>query len=79
MEQELERALAKERGLRRQGVAGGTVIPITIDDYVFNEWDGKHKATLLERYIGDFRDQSPESYSESFKRLVEALDRSRRP
>ena len=79
MEQELERGLAKERELRRQGVSGGTIIPIAIDDYVFDEWDGKYRATLLERYVGDFRDHRPESYGESFKRLVEALDRSRRP
>jgi TIR domain/Pentapeptide repeats (9 copies) len=78
VEQELERALAKERELRRQGVPGGTVIPITIDDYIFDEWDGKYKSTLLERYIGDFRDQSPESYDENFERLVKSLDRSRR-
>jgi hypothetical protein len=79
VEQELERALAKERELRRQGAPSGTVIPITIDDYIFDGWDGKYQATLLERYIGDFRDHRPESYAESFRRLVEALDRSRRP
>jgi hypothetical protein len=79
VEQELERALAKERKLTRQGVPGGTVIPITIDDYVFDEWDSKYKATLLERYIGDFRDHRPDSYAVSLKRLTEALDKSRRP
>ena len=79
VEQELERALAKERKPTRLGVPGGTVIPITIDDYIFDEWDGKYKATLLERYIGDFRDHRPESYAESLRRLTEALDRSRRP
>jgi hypothetical protein len=79
VEQELERALAKERELRRKGIPAGTVIPITIDGYVFDEWEGRYQATLLERYIGDFRDQSPESYARSFKRLVESLDRSQRP
>jgi hypothetical protein len=79
VEQELERALAKERELVRRGVSGGMVIPITIDDYIFDDWDGKYRATLLERHVGDFRDQSPESYNESFKKLVEALNRSRRP
>jgi hypothetical protein len=79
VEQELERALAKERQLSRHGVSSGIVIPITIDDYIFDEWDGKYRTTLLERYVGDFRDHSPGSYDESFKRLVETLDKSRRP
>jgi uncharacterized protein YjbI with pentapeptide repeats len=80
VEQELERALAKEREDRRRGLSsGGALIPITIDDYVFNEWESPYRATVLGRYIGDFRDRRPEPYAESLNGLVEALDRSRRP
>lgn len=79
IEQELERALAKERELRRTGKEIGTLIPVTIDDYVFTEWSGHYRSTVIERNIGDFRDLSIESYTESLRKLVSALDRSRCP
>jgi uncharacterized protein YjbI with pentapeptide repeats len=79
VEQELERALAKERDFRRSGSATGTVIPIAIDDYIFTEWDGKYRSTILERHIGDFRNQDVDAYAKAVKRLINALDKSNRP
>jgi len=78
VEEELERALAKEREMRRAGSpTSGTVIPITIDDYVFVNWDGRYRSTILERHVGDFRNQ--EEYPEALQRLVDALNKLIRP
>lgn len=77
VEQELERALAKERELRRTGIEARMIIPVTIDDYVFSEWSGRYRATVLERHVADFQDTSTEHYSESLASLVAALNASR--
>jgi TIR domain/Pentapeptide repeats (8 copies) len=78
VEQELERALEKEREFRRSGHNIGTIIPITIDDYVFAEWSSRYRATVLERKVGDFRNADTQAYAESLGQLVAALDRDRR-
>ena len=78
VEQELERALEKEREFRRSGLEIGTIIPVTIDDYVFNEWGGRYRATVLERKVGDFRSTDMQAYAESLRQLVAALDKDRR-
>ena len=79
VEQEVERALAKERTLRRGGEAGSTLIPITIDDYVFDGWDSKFKASVVDKHVGDFRHwRTPDAYATAFERLRMALDASRR-
>jgi uncharacterized protein YjbI with pentapeptide repeats len=77
VEQELERALEKEREFRRSGHKIGTIIPITIDDYVFTEWSSRYRATVLERKVGDFRNMDEQAYAESLGQLMAALDRDR--
>ena len=77
VEQELERALGKERELRRSGHQAGTLIPVTIDDYVFAEFSSRYRATILERKVGDFRNADTQAYAEALRQLVAALDRDR--
>jgi hypothetical protein len=75
VEQELERALEKERELRkRHGRFVSVLIPIQIDDYVFDEWSSPYKATVCERHIGDFRGwRNSREYSVAFGKLVRAM------
>lgn len=78
VEQELERALAKERALRSRGEMGSTLIPITIDNYVFDGWNSKFQASVVDKHVGDFRQwQAPDEYATAFERLRKALDASR--
>lgn len=77
VEQELERALAKERDFRRSGSQIGTIIPITVDDYIFTDWSSRYRATVLERKVGDFRNADADAYAGSLRQLVAALDPAR--
>jgi hypothetical protein len=79
VEQELERALSKERELRTSGAADVQVlIPITLDNYVFQGWSSGYKATVLERHIGDFREASnPREYARHLDRLRRAVNAAR--
>lgn len=78
VEQELERALRKEREHRAAtGSRVFAVIPISIDDYVFQGWSSPFRATLLERAIGDFRQWcDPEQYARALERLVAAVGKA---
>jgi hypothetical protein len=78
VEQELERALEKEREFRRSGHQIGAIIPVTIDKYVFTEWSSRYRATVLERKVGDFRSADTQAYAESLGQLIAALDKDRR-
>ncbi len=78
VEQELERALDKERQFRGSGYQIRTIIPITLDDYVFTKWCSRYRATILERKIADFQNSDSQVYAESLSQLVIALDKDRR-
>jgi uncharacterized protein YjbI with pentapeptide repeats len=78
VEQEIERSLAKERELRKAGGLGSTLIPITIDNYVFEEWNSRFKASIVDKHVGDFRSwHTPAEYAIAFDRLRNALDENR--
>jgi hypothetical protein len=78
VEQEIERSLAKERELRKAGSEVSTLVPITIDNYIFTEWNSRFKATVVDKHVGDFRDwKSADAYASSFERLRTALDSNR--
>jgi hypothetical protein len=78
VEEEIERALAKERELRRSGERFGALVPVTIDDYVFSEWDSGFQSTILEKNVGDFKNhQDAQSYAQTLDKLVKALNRGR--
>jgi len=79
VEQELERAFAKEREFRRLRRKDDSVlIPITIDDFVFEKWDSRFKASVVDKHVGDFRNwRDPQLYSEALDRLRGAIDQAR--
>jgi hypothetical protein len=78
VEQELERSLAKERESRRTGRTGSTLIPITLDDYIFDAWNSRFKASVIDKHVGDFRGWlSPKDYAIAFERLRSSLDANR--
>jgi hypothetical protein len=79
IEQELERAFLKERETqKRTGAHNAVLIPITIDNFVFDSWNSRFKASVLDKHVGDFSAWQIESeYLDSFKRLREALGLAR--
>jgi hypothetical protein len=79
VEQELERALRKEREQRTaEGSRILAVIPIAIDSYIFENWESPFRATVLERAVGDFKDwRDPQMYAKALERLVAAVGRDR--
>jgi hypothetical protein len=79
VEQEIERSLTKEREIRRTGDEVSTLVPITIDDFVFADWNSRFKATVLEKHVGDFQNwKSPDAYASAFERLRAALNSNRK-
>lgn len=80
VEQEIERALAKERQLRLKGSQFAVLVPVTLDNYIFDHWESQFKASVIDKHVGDFRRwQNPSEYSISFERLMKALDVTRSP
>jgi len=78
VEQEIERALAKERQLRLNDKKFSVLVPITLDDYIFRRWESGFKASVIDKHVGDFQKwQEPGEYSIAFDRLLNALDVSR--
>ena len=56
VDREIDRVLAKERKLMKErGYRVNLLIPIRIDDYIF-EWQGAKKEEILRYLIGDFRE-----------------------
>ncbi|OAT69689.1 hypothetical protein AWB85_20075 [Mycobacteroides immunogenum] len=78
VDEEIERALAKERELRRAGEKFGVLVPVTIDNYVFDGWNSGFQATVLQKNVGDFKNhQDVQSYAETLDKLAQALNRRR--
>jgi hypothetical protein len=78
VEQEIERAMAKERQLRAAGSTVSILVPITLDNYIFDHWKNRFKASIVDKHVGDFREwQKATEYSIAFERLITALDASR--
>jgi hypothetical protein len=66
---EIERALQREDREYKN-----ILFPITIDDYVFDEWKHERKADVLAKVVGDFRAwRDPSSYQEAFRKLLKGL------
>ena len=69
---EISRALEKEAARTKAGARDTDVLfPITIDNYLYDEWEHEYKADVLEKVVGDFR--VTERYDENVERLVAAL------
>jgi hypothetical protein len=79
IEQELERALQKERELRgKRNRTVPVLIPIRLDDYIFEKWSSSYKSSVTQRHIGDFRGwRNSQDYAEAFQKLRTAIDMSR--
>jgi hypothetical protein len=66
---EIERALQREDREHKN-----ILFPITIDDYVFDEWKHERKADVLAKVVGDFRAwRDYSSYQEAFSKLLKGL------
>jgi len=66
-----------ERALNREDREGKNfLLPIRIDDYLFECWEHPRKADVVSKVVGDFRgwDQSPEKYDAAFRNLLRALE-----
>ncbi len=68
---EIERALQKENELQREGKEPEVLVPIRLDDYIFDEWKHHRKPDVVQKYIGDYRDwKNRDSYQKEFERLL---------
>jgi len=79
VDKELNRALDKEiRLFKERGRQINTIIPITIDDYVFKEWDGAKRSDIHRYNIGDFTGwQDDAKFELALDKLVAALNADR--
>ena len=80
VEKEISEAMNKEKQLRESTDEPiDIIVPITIDDYVFDEWDHKYKTYIMDKHIGDFRNwQDASAFEEALQKLVKALKVDRR-
>lgn len=84
VDQELNLILDKERELQKKGIKDAKLlIPITVDDHIFNWKRGKHGA-IKSRKIGDFQEVAdpqkadPQKWDEAVKKLINALNVNRK-
>lgn len=71
---EIERALQKEDEHMRQGKDPDVLIPIRLDNYIFDKWEHHRKADVIAKMIGDFQKwEDPIHYKTAFKQFLEDL------
>ena len=76
IEHELEKAMKKERDLRRKrGEKVLTVIPVDLDGFVFSEeYQGAMKSEILSRKVADFANwMDPDAFKAALDELVDGL------
>ncbi len=74
VDDELDKVFAKERNMREGSDFARCLIPITLDDYVFDEWNHEFKNRILRLHVEDFREWSNhENYKVGFERIVRKL------
>lgn len=74
--EEMERALDKEaRHLKETRKIKDILAPISLDDYLFDEWDHPIKPKVLRKVVGRFKGckTNMDKYSEAFDKLMKAL------
>ncbi len=79
VDREIDRVLAKERDLSKEiGKRVNLLIPIRIDDFVF-QWDGAKKEVEVKRYmIGDFTNwEDDAAFEKALNDLIHALNPDR--
>ena len=70
---EIERAFQKEDRLKSEGHHDSDVlVPISLDNYVFDGWNHYRQADVVSKHIEDFSDDT--LYDEKLDRLIDALD-----
>ena len=76
VDEEINRALKKKEQLfKGLGKHINTIIPITLDDYVFNGWESEMKENIDRFIVGDFKDWKDEvKFEKSVDQLIEALN-----
>ena len=73
VKEELERIFEKERRHQQEGSKESLLIPVTIDNYIFNS-NNEYASTIKKHLIGDFKQWQNESiFEKSLKQLVDAL------
>ncbi|MHB1689012.1 MAG: toll/interleukin-1 receptor domain-containing protein [Ignavibacteriaceae bacterium] len=71
---EIERALLKEETNFKNGLDSDVLFPITIDEYIYKEWDHYLKPDIMKKRIGDFTDwQNHKKYNDSLEFLIKCL------
>ncbi|MEX2491251.1 MAG: toll/interleukin-1 receptor domain-containing protein [Nitrospirales bacterium] len=71
---EIERALQKEDEHMRQGKDPDVLVPIRLDNYIFDKWEHHRKADVITKMIGDFQKwKDPVHYKTAFKQFLEDL------
>lgn len=73
---EIERSLQREDDeLRATGRAKHVLFPITLDRYLFDDWQHPRKADVLTKVVGTFQgwNRSAEKYSTACDRLLRSL------
>jgi hypothetical protein len=70
VQREIERALNREDKEHKN-----ILFPITIDDYIFDEWEHPRKADVLAKIVGDFRgwNRNVDKYAKACKKFLKAL------
>ena len=66
-----------ERALQREDREGKNVLlPVRLDDYIFDHWEHPRKADVVSKVVGDFQgwDRSADKYDDAFKRLLKWLE-----
>ena len=50
------------------------LFPVTIDDYLLDEWEHERKEDVLAKVVGDFRNwEEPAEYQKALERLLKGL------
>lgn len=73
---EIERSLQREDDeLRATGHAKPVLFPITLDRYLFDDWQHPRKADVLTKVVGTFQgwNRSAEKYTTACDRLLRSL------
>ncbi len=80
VKKELNEAFKKEKNYQKEhGKKINTIIPITIDDYVFNGWNSSATAQLFRYKIADMKNwQNEEVFNKGVQKVIKALDAGRK-
>lgn len=82
---EIERAIQKERELQRKRNEGDKTIdpdvlfPVRLDDYILDSWEHERKPDVVKKVIADAREwKDPDKYATLRDKLIDDLKKARR-